>query len=160
MFLLASVAVLVAVADQLAKGMALTLLEPGRFVPFLGSSIGWQLIFNPGAAFGLRLPPVVFPVVTIVLIVVVLRALPEAAGSSSIVAQGLVVGGAIGNVIDRLVRPGDDRFFGGHVVDYVAWGTFPRFNVADASITVGVVLFVLVSLMADLSERRRSGSDA
>ena len=142
------------VLDQFVKELALALLEPGRFVTLFGSSVGWQLIFNPGAAFGLRLPPVVFPIVTVVLLLVVLRTLQHSP-ASAVVAQGLVIGGAIGNVIDRLVRPGDDVLFGGHVVDFVAWGGFPRFNVADASITVGVAMFVLVALLEDLSERRR-----
>ncbi len=141
--------------DQLVKELVLTLLEPGRFVPLLGSSVGWQLVFNPGAAFGLRLPPIVFPVVTLVLIVVVARTLAQPVRGAAVVAQGLVVGGAIGNVVDRLVRPGDGSLVGGYVVDFVAWGTFPRFNVADAAITVGVALFILLTLIEDLSERRR-----
>ena len=153
--LLSAVALVVVVLDQFVKELALALLVPGRFVALFGSSVGWQLIFNPGAAFGLRLPPVVFPVVTLVLLVVVLRTLRESSPMTAVVAQGLVIGGAIGNVIDRIVRPGDDVLFGGHVVDFVAWGGFPRFNVADASITVGVAIFVLVALLEDLSERRR-----
>jgi signal peptidase II len=143
------------VVDQLVKELVLTVLEPGRFVPLLGSSVGWQLVFNPGAAFGLRLPPIVFPVVTLVLIVVVVRTLVQPARGAAVVARGLVVGGAIGNVVDRLMRPGDGSPVGGYVVDFVAWGSFPRFNVADAAITVGVTLFILLALIEDLSERRR-----
>ncbi len=154
--LLGGVVATVVVLDQFVKELVLVLLEPGRFVPLIGSSIGWQLIFNPGAAFGIRFPPVVFPVVTVVLIVVVLRTLQESTRVAAVIAQGLVVGGAIGNVIDRIVRPGDDVLFGGHVVDFVAWGTFPRFNVADACITVGVAIFVLVAILDDLADRRRS----
>jgi signal peptidase II len=159
MFLLAAVASSVVVLDQAVKVPALTALEPGRFVPFLGPRVGWQLIFNPGAAFGLRLPPIVFPIVTVVLIVVVLRTLAQTGRTSAVLAQALVVGGAIGNVVDRLVRPGDDVLFGGHVVDFVAWGSFPRFNVADAAITVGVALFVLTTLLDDLAERRSADVD-
>jgi len=155
-----AVAFTVVVLDQFTKELALALLEPGRFVPLLGRSIGWQLIFNPGAAFGLPLPPIVFPIVTVVLIVVVLRSLRESGAMTAVVAQGLVIGGAIGNVVDRMMRPGGDGLFGGHVVDFVAWGTFPRFNVADASITVGVGLFVLLALVEDLSERRRTAGRA
>jgi signal peptidase II len=141
------------------KELVLVLLEPGRFVPLLGGSVGWQLIFNPGAAFGVRLPPVVFPVVTLLLIVVVVRSLGEAHGTGAVIAQGLVVGGAIGNVVDRFVRPGDGSLVGGYVVDFVAWGTFPRFNIADASITVGVALFILLTLLAERAERAAGTSD-
>jgi signal peptidase II len=150
-----SVAYVVVVLDQFTKELVLAVLQPGRFVPLVGSSIGWQLVFNPGAAFGLRLPPVVFPVVTVVLIVVVVRALAQPLPVGAVAAQGLVIGGAVGNVVDRLVRPGDGSFVGGYVVDFVAWGSFPRFNVADSAITVGVTLFVLLTLLDDLSERRR-----
>ncbi len=155
MGLVAIVAYVVIVLDVVTKELALALLVPGEFVPFLGSGVGWQLIFNPGAAFGLLLPPIVFPVVTVVLMVIIGRALREVQHSGAVVAQGLVIGGALGNIVDRLVRPGDGSLIGGYVVDFVAWGTFPRFNVADASITVGVTLFLLLSLLADRSERPR-----
>jgi signal peptidase II len=159
---LALVASAVIALDVFTKELVLVLLEPGRFVPLLGPSVGWQLLFNPGAAFGLRLPPVVFPVVTVALIVFVLRSLGEVPGTGAVVAQGLVIGGAVGNVIDRFVRPGDGSLVGGHVVDFVAWGSFPRFNVADASITVGVALFILLTFLAERVERaeRSAGPDA
>jgi signal peptidase II len=131
----------------------LAVLAPGRFEALLGPSIGWQLVFNPGASFGIRLPPVVFPVVTLLLVIMVVRALSAPVPLRSVIAQGLVLGGAIGNLIDRLVRDGDGSAIGGYVVDFVAWGAFPRFNVADASITVGVALFVLFTLLDERSER-------
>jgi len=153
LILLAFIAFTIVVLDQFVKELVLAVLEPGRFVPLLGSSIGWQLIFNPGAAFGLPLPTVVFPLVTVVLIVIVSRSIEPTTPAIAVVAQGLVVGGALGNVIDRLVRPGDGTWIGGHVVDFVAWGTFPRFNVADAAITVGVTLFLLVALVEERVQR-------
>lgn len=156
--MLVCVALAVVVADQLAKEVALALLEPGRFVPLLGSRIGWQLIFNPGAAFGLALPPLVFPLVTLLVLVTIVRSLPAEPAPLVVSAQALVLGGAVGNVIDRIIRPGAEGLFGGYVVDYVAWGSFPRFNVADAAITVGVVLFMSAVLREELEDRadRRS----
>lgn len=155
MLLLGLVAFAVIVLDLFTKELVLDVLEPGRFVPLIGSGVGWQLVFNPGAAFGLRLPPLVFPVVTLVLVFVIVRALADEPPVGAVAAQGLVLGGAIGNVIDRLVRPGDGSLVGGHVVDFVAWGSFPRFNVADACITVGVTVFILLTLVAELRERDR-----
>jgi len=154
MTLLVLTAYAIVVADQFTKELVLAVLDPGRFVPLVGSSVGWQLVFNPGAAFGLSLPPVVFPLVTLVLVVVVVRALDASTPIAAVVAQAMVLGGAVGNVIDRLVRPGDGSWNGGYVVDFVAWGSFPRFNVADAAITVGVTVFLLVALLEDLTERR------
>lgn len=152
--LLAVVAFAVVALDRFTKELVLVVLEPGRFVPLVGDSVGWQLVFNPGAAFGIDLPPVVFPIVTLVLIVVVLRSLTDEPQAAAVVAQGLVLGGAVGNVIDRLTRPGDGSAVGGFVVDFVAWGSFPRFNVADASITVGVSLYILITLLVERRERR------
>lgn len=141
------------VLDQFVKELALALLDPGRFEAFLGPSIGWQLVFNPGASFGIRLPPIVFPLVTLFLVVMVVRALSAPIRLRSVVAQGLVLGGAIGNLIDRLIRDGDGSVIGGYVVDFVAWGSFPRFNIADACITVGVALFVLFTFLDERAER-------
>ncbi|MGA1078702.1 MAG: signal peptidase II [Nitriliruptoraceae bacterium] len=144
----------VVVVDQAVKVAVLEVLTPGRFVPLLGDAVGWQLVFNPGAAFGIPLPAPVFPVATVVVLVAVLRSLGET-GRAGVVAQALVVGGALGNLADRVVRatPGDP--LGGLVVDYVAWGSFPRFNVADAAITVGVVLLLVLLLLEERRERAR-----
>jgi signal peptidase II len=156
LLVLALVTVAVVLLDQYTKEIALRLLEPGRFVPFLGPAVGWQLIFNPGAAFGLQLPAVVFPVVTLVVLITILRSLPPLPAPLLVSVQGLVLGGALGNVVDRLVRPGSSGRFGGHVVDFVAWGSFPRFNLADAAITVGVILFLLLALRDEYADGRSS----
>jgi signal peptidase II len=153
--LLVAVVSAVVVADQLVKRLALAQLEPGVYVPLVGSRIGWQLVFNPGAAFGLPLPPVVFPLVTLVVLVLVVRSLPSEPAPLLVGAQSLIVGGAIGNVVDRIVRAEDGVLFSGRVVDFVAWGSFPRFNVADAAITVGVALVVLALML----EERRARQD-
>lgn len=152
---LIAVAASVVVLDWAAKELVLARLVPGRFVPLIGDVVGWQLVFNPGAAFGIPLPAPVFPVVTAVVVAVVVRSLKEAKGVAIVVAQGLVVGGALGNLLDRAIRPGDGPL-GGLVVDYVAWGSFPRFNVADAAITVGVAGMLLLILR----DERRSTANA
>jgi signal peptidase II len=139
--------------DQATKELAETVLVPGRFVPFLGDSIGWQLVYNPGGAFGVPAPSWLFLGVTVVVTVIVLRALPRTSSLLQASAYGMLLSGAIGNVLDRLFRPGDPGggFGNGYVVDFVAWGTFPRFNVADSAITVGFVLLVIALF---LEERR------
>ncbi len=137
------IAALVVVVDQVVKYAVEQALEPGQFVPWLSDDIGWQLVYNDAGAFGLPLPSWSFLVVAAVVVVVVVRALPRVVRVVPAVAYGLLVAGAIGNVVDRVVRlgdPGDPRWLHGHVVDFVAWGSFPRFNVADAAITIGFVL--------------------
>lgn len=135
------------VLDQATKVLVTRLLSPGRSVALLGEHVGWQLTFNEGGAFGLPAPSWFFLVVTVVVAVIVGRNLPVVPGPGQAVAYGLLLAGALGNALDRVLRtgdPGDPRFLHGHVVDFVAWGAWPRFNVADASITVGFVLLVVV----------------
>ncbi|TVR33855.1 MAG: signal peptidase II [Nitriliruptor sp.] len=154
------VAAVFVVLDQVTKAIAENALEPGRFVPWLGPNVGWQLVYNPGGAFGLPAPSWIFLVVTVLVVVIVARALPRTSSLWQAGAYGLLLSGAIGNVIDRLVRDGGPdapSFGGGEVVDFVAWGTFPRFNVADSAITVGFALLVL-TLWRD--ERRTEGPAA
>jgi signal peptidase II len=141
------------VLDQATKELAEAVLEPGVFVPWLGSAVGWQLVYNPGGAFGLPAPAWLFLIVTVIVLVLVVRALPQATSLTAAVAFGLLLAGALGNALDRLFRAGDPdgSFGGGYVVDFVAWGRFPRFNMADSAITVGFVLLV-VALW--LEERR------
>ena len=142
---------IIVVLDQLTKNYAESVLRRGEFVSLLGDSIGWQLVYNPGGAFGLPLPSWVFLLVTVLVTGLVVRALPQTPLLTAAMAYGLLLGGAVGNAIDRLVRAGDPGFGGGYVVDFVAWGSFPRFNVADSAITVGFVLLVVAML---LDERR------
>ena len=140
------VAFAVVILDQLTKELAETLLDRGEFVPWIGDHIGWQLVYNPGAAFGIPAPWWLFLIVTVLVTVIVLRALPRTPDLLLASAYGLLLAGALGNVMDRLFRAGNPEgpaFGGGYVVDFVAWGSFPRFNLADSAITVGFVLLVL-----------------
>ena len=133
------------VLDQATKNLVVDVLALGRFVPLLGPRVGWQLVLNPGGAFGLPAPHWLFLIVTVVVVAVVVRSLPRVPSLLQATAYGLLLAGALGNAIDRLVRSGGPvpGFGRGHVVDFVAWGTFPRFNVADSAITMGFVLLVL-----------------
>jgi signal peptidase II len=139
-------AAIVIVLDQATKEVAEAFLERGEFVPLLGDAVGWQLVYNPGGAFGLPAPSWLFIIVTVAVTVIVGRTLPHTRSLLQASAYGLLLAGALGNAIDRVVRPsttGRDSVFDGEVVDFIAWGTFPRFNVADSAITVGFVLLVL-----------------
>ncbi|MFA9445428.1 signal peptidase II [Egicoccus sp. AB-alg6-2] len=138
------IAAAVVVLDQATKELAETRLDPGEYAPLFGDAVGWQLVYNPGAAFGIPAPTWLFLIVTVLVAVIVARALPQTTSLLQASAYGLLLAGALGNAIDRLVRPNmvgeTSGFFQGDVVDFVAWGTFPRFNVADSAITVGFVL--------------------
>ncbi|MEY3019978.1 MAG: signal peptidase, partial [Actinomycetota bacterium] len=115
----------IVVLDQATKTLVLDVLTPGRFVPWLGGGVGWQLVLNPGGAFGLPAPHWLFLAVTVVVVVVVARSLPRVPTLLHAAAYGLLLAGALGNAIDRLVRAGGPGFGRGYVVDFVAWGGFP-----------------------------------
>jgi signal peptidase II len=80
-----------------------------------------------------------------VVIVALLVSLRRNGSMLSAVGIGLVIGGAIGNVLDRLLRAGDG-FLGGAVVDFIDLQWWPVFNVADMAITVGGVILVVGSV--------------
>lgn len=140
------VAVVAIILDQATKRIAEVALERSVEVELIGPHIGWQLVYNPGGAYGIDMPSWFFLLVTVVVTVIVVRNLPEAPSLRAAVAYGLLLAGALGNALDRVFRLGDlgdPRFLNGHVVDFVALGSFPRFNVADAAITIGFVLLVI-----------------
>jgi signal peptidase II len=136
---------LTVIADQLSKQFVLQTLTPGVYVPFIGEHIGWQLLFNTGGAFGLPAPAWLFLLVAAFVTALVWRVLTQQPQTLAFLGFALLLGGAYGNIVDRLFRA-SNGFASGAVVDFVAWGSFPRFNVADAAITVGVAC-VFLSLM-------------
>ncbi|CAN5723420.1 N/A [soil metagenome] len=142
------VAAVVIAADQLTKAWALVALDDGP-IDLIGS-LRLNLAFNKGAAFSLggeRLGPLI-AVVTIVVAVLLLRAVRVLGSPLAGVGAGLVLGGAVGNIADRAFR-GDGGFFDGAVVDFVDLQWWPVFNVADSAIVVGAVLYVLAGLRTE-----------
>lgn len=135
-----AVAALVVVVDQVTKTWALNALDEGP--RHLVWTLQFNLSFNSGAAFGLGqgLAPVLVAVAVVLL--VVLLGMGRAAGTTApaLAAFGLVIGGAAGNLADRLFRG-----HGGAVVDFVDLQWWPIFNVADAAITCGAILLVLTA---------------
>jgi len=151
-------AVVVLVLDLLTKHLALERLPPGRPVHVVDGFFSLTLVMNPGLAFGMLagtpagwrwLVALLSIGALTVLAVVGLRMLPTG-GRFTPLALGLIFGGAVGNLIDRA------RF--GAVVDFLDfyWRGYhwPAFNVADASISVGVVLLALRMLLAPASSSR------
>lgn len=147
--LLVAVAAAVVAVDQATKVWAVAALsdEPVRLID---CCLHLTLQRNPGSAFGLfRRFPVVFTVLAFGISAAILAGARRVRDRLNAVALGLVLGGAVGNLIDRLARaPGPFR---GRVVDFVDLRVWPVFNVADSSIVVGAALLVLASWR---SERR------
>ena len=139
----ALVAVIIAV-DQLTKHWALGRLSDGRTIDLVGS-LRFNLAFNRGMAFsrGSGLGPIIGALAFVIVIVIVLWMRRSARGLPA-VAAGLIVGGAVGNLVDRLFR--GEAWLRGAVVDFIDLQWFPVFNVADSAITIGALLMVLASL--------------
>jgi signal peptidase II len=155
--LLATAIVLgVVLLDQLSKLWAVRELADGPIV-VLGDDVGFALTRNTGSAFSLfqAFTPLL-AIVAIVVAVLLVRAVRRTRDPMMVIGLSLVLGGALGNLIDRIFRaPG---IFVGHVVDMVSvfgdnGAHFPVFNVADSALTCGVILAVLL----EFTGRRRDG---
>jgi signal peptidase II len=145
-------AVLIAVAfgafglDALSKALVVANLTPGQPVHVIGNVLELDLLRNSGAAFSFGTGyTVVFTLLAIVVIGVVVRFAPRLRSTGYAVAFGLLLAGASGNLADRIFRaPG---IFRGDVVDWIeVTRYYPVFNLADSSICIAAVLFILLSL--------------
>jgi signal peptidase II len=130
--------------DQLTKEWALNALADGPIDVVW--TLRFNLAFNKGMAFsqGTGLGPII-GVVALVVIVGLLVSIGRSTSRLYPLAVGLIVGGAIGNLLDRLFRaPG---WFRGAVVDFIDLQWWPIFNVADIGVTVGGALLLLTSVL-------------
>jgi signal peptidase II len=151
--LAASIVAVVLLADQLTKHWALSELagRPPRHVIW---TLQWNLTRNSGMAFSQAQG--IGPYIGIVaLLVVVWLAWTSRMLTSRVtrIAAGLIAGGALGNLADRVFR--GDRILHGSVVDFIDFQWFPIFNIADMSIDIGGAIFVLWTLA---SHRRARSS--
>jgi signal peptidase II len=114
----------------------------GNPVEIIPGFFGFTYVENPGGAFGLfQNGGTIIAVAAIVVTAVVLGALSGDRGRLETVALGLVLGGALGNLIDRFARgPG---VIDGPVIDWIELWIIPTFNIADASVTVAVALLLI-----------------
>jgi signal peptidase II len=136
--LLPVVALLTLVIDRISKRVVMTNFRPGESwnpVTVLERWVSLTYVTNTGAAFGM-FPDygVVFMVIAVVVILVIVFYYRHLPGEQRLVqtSLGLQLGGALGNLVDRLLY--------GHVIDFIDFKVWPVFNVADSSIFVGVVI--------------------
>ena len=133
----------IVVADQLTKHWALNRLSGDRTIDLVGS-LRFNLAFNKGMAFSQATGagPIIGALGFVIVIVMVLWLRRSATGAAA-VAAGMIVGGAIGNLIDRLFR--SDAWLRGAVVDFIDLQWFPIFNIADSAISLGAMLMIVAS---------------
>ena len=144
-WVVAAVGTIVAV-DQLTKAWAVSALADGPTQVF-GDTVKLELARNSGSAFSrFQGYTPVLAVLAIVITTLIARAVRHASDRWVIIGLVLVLGGALGNLTDRLARsPG---FLRGYVVDFVAVGWWPLFNVADSCVTVGAIVLVIRTMFA------------
>lgn len=137
---------LVVSLDQLTKDIALTALEPGKSVPFIGELLKFYLIRNDSAAFSIGNGQTwIFTVISALATLAILWFGPRAKTLSWRITAGFLLGGVVGNLIDRVFR--EPGFPNGHVIDFLQlpFG-FPIFNLADSVIvlTMSIVMFRII----------------
>ncbi|WP_136587732.1 signal peptidase II [Microbacterium hydrothermale] len=162
---IAILAVVVLAADQLAKTAAIDALPPERVVPVFGDVLQFYLVRNPGAAFSLGegvtwLFTIALAVVAAVIVFLAVRRVRSRLWA---VVLGLLLGGVLGNLTDRLLR--EPGFPVGHVVDFIStpWMMPAIYNVADVfivSMMISVALLVLFGLRLDGTRETRASRAA
>lgn len=153
--LLLIVAGIVVALDQATKAIVVGTMREGQTIPIVDGAWHWTFQRNPGAAFGIFTSvPVLFTVLAALISIAILWYAPRVTERSGAIALGLVLGGAIGNLVDRVARP--PGLFRGHVIDFIDLRVWPVFNIADAAIVVGAGLLIVISYRQDRRARERS----
>ena len=144
---LAGVAILVLALDAISKALVVANLTPGEPVHVIGTLLQWNLLRNSGAAFSLGTGyTVVFTLLAIGVVAYIIRTARKLRSTGYAIAFGLLLGGASGNLADRLFRaPG---FFRGNVVDWIDVAHYDGvFNLADSAICCAGALLVILALL-------------
>ena len=144
-FLIAAVAVVVVLVDQLSKSWAVSRLSPeGSPGIHLVWTFRFRLAFNSGMAFSRGQGKGALIGGLVIAVVIALAWFARSVNDRpSLICIGLIMGGALGNLVDRLFRAGVG-FLGGRVVDFAYVGWWPTFNVADACVVVGGIGLALL----------------
>ena len=159
--LLLSVAAVVLTLDIVTKVLAVRLLPPGQPVSIIGDTVTWTLVRNSGAAFSMATGYTwMLTLIATCVVVGIFWMGRRLVSPWWAVGLGLILGGAMGNLVDRFFRsPGPLR---GHVVDFLSVGWWPVFNVADPAVVGGAILLVVLSVFGydfDTAGRRTAGED-
>ena len=151
---IATIAALIVALDQWTKWLVRVNIPDGGV--WLPEALGWLSPYarivhwhNTGAAFGMfQDAGMVFTVLAFIVIAAIIYYYPHVENSdwSLRLAMSMQLGGAIGNLIDRLTI--------GRVTDFISIGTFPVFNIADASISIGAAILLLGVWLTERSEKR------
>jgi signal peptidase II len=143
--LLLTIAAAVLLLDIVTKVLAVRFLVPGQPVSIIGDTVTWTLVRNSGAAFSMATGYTwMLTLVAMGVVVGIIWMGRRLVSPWWAVGLGMILGGALGNLVDRFFRaPGPLR---GHVVDFLSIGWWPVFNVADPAVVGGAMLLVVLSV--------------
>ncbi|MDI2036304.1 signal peptidase II [Paenarthrobacter nitroguajacolicus] len=131
--------------DQLTKLWVTSTMTEGERIPVLPPLLHWYYIRNSGAAFSIGENVTwIFTIVMAAVSVAILFQLRRLGSAWWALSLGLLLGGALGNLTDRLFR--EPSFAMGHVVDFIQLPNFAIFNIADSAVVSGVVIICLLTL--------------
>jgi signal peptidase II len=137
------IAVAVVLIDQLAKNLVIALLQPNTYYPFIGDVVRLYLVYNDSAAFSLSFgSTAIFTVISTLAALAIVWYGRKFETTSWAVLAGFLLGGVVGNLVDRLIRkPG---FGVGQVVDFISLPlNFAIFNIADMAIVITAAITVI-----------------
>jgi lipoprotein signal peptidase len=157
--LLLAVAAFIIVADVISKAIAVSHIREYTYIRLVGNLLMLTLTRNGGAAFNLGGTgmTIVFTAIAASVVAYILRAARNLGSAGWAITLGLLLGGATGNLIDRIFRaPG---FLRGDVIDWIQLPHWPVFNVADSSIVCAGVLVVLLSMRGVRLDGTRLGRE-
>ncbi len=150
-----AISLLTLLVDQISKYVITTTMLQGQSIAVLSPVFFMTYILNPGAAFGLLANKTGFLIVVSIIVVIGIMAgyryLPRERVWAHI-ALGLISGGALGNLIDRI------RI--GRVIDFLDFRVWPVFNLADTAIVIGALLLILDVWRKDSEEKQRVDTGA
>jgi len=152
------IALAIVLTDQATKAIVVRTMRLGQSIPIVPGYFDFTFVLNPGAAFSLlatlperiRSPFFILISVAAAVLIVVYRARHLRGHRLATVSLGLILGGAVGNLIDRIRYGVVVDFLDAHVHQY----HWPVFNVADSAISVGVTLLLIEMLLEWRRERR------
>ena len=149
------VAIAVVVLDQLSKYLVVAHLKDQPPIRVIGTWLQFEYLRNSGAAFSFGTSfTFVFSAIAVAVVVVIVRTSRKLGSLGWAIALGGLLGGAVGNLLDRIFR--DPGFLRGHVVDFVYVQNFATFNLADSAIVCSAILMVILSLRGIEIDGRRS----
>jgi signal peptidase II len=149
------IAIFIILLDQITKWLIVSKMTFGDSIPIINNILYITSHRNRGAAWGILQGQMwLFYVITIIVILALIFYIQKAAKSKMLlgISLALMLGGAIGNFIDRVVRKEVVDFIHAYIFGY----NFPVFNVADSSLCVGVVLFMIVMLRDERETKEKS----